>query len=65
MNEEPGYKWMQRMTETFEKVIWLNPTPEKYWNYTKTIEMTHELVDKHMYPLTLQGLEDGIKYLTK
>jgi uncharacterized protein with von Willebrand factor type A (vWA) domain len=27
--------------------------------------MTHELVDKHMYPLTLQGLEDGIKYLTK
>ncbi len=65
MNEEPGYKWMERLTETFNKVIWLNPTPEKYWGYTRTIDMTRELVDNHMYPLTLEGLDEGIKYLTK
>ncbi|BFM10940.1 VWA domain-containing protein [Simiduia litorea] len=65
MNDEPGYKWMERMTETYNKVIWLNPVSEKYWDYTQSIKMTHELVDGHMYPLTLEGLDKGIKYLTK
>lgn len=65
MNEEPGYKWMQRLTETFNKVIWLNPVGEQYWDYTQSIGMTRELVENHMYPLTLDGLERGIKYLTK
>ena len=65
MNEEPGYKWMQRMTDTFNKVVWLNPTAEKYWHYTQTIEATEKLVDGHMYPLSLDGLDRAIKYLSK
>ncbi|UTA48978.1 VWA domain-containing protein [Simiduia sp. 21SJ11W-1] len=65
MNDEPGYKWMQRLTDTFEKVIWLNPVPEKYWDYTQSIGMTRELIDNKMYPLTLEGLDQGIKYLAK
>jgi len=65
MNEEPGYKWMQRVTETYNKVVWLNPTPEKYWNYTQTIDATEKLVDGHMYPLSLEGLDRAIKYLSK
>ncbi|MBB3168987.1 vWA domain-containing protein [Simiduia aestuariiviva] len=65
MNEEPGYKWMQRLTDTFEKVIWLNPVAEKYWDYTQSIGMTRELIDDKMYPLTLDGLDRGIKYLAK
>ncbi len=65
MNEEPGYKWMQRVTDTFDKVVWLNPTAEKYWHYTQTIEATEKLVDGHMYPLSLDGLDRAIKYLSK
>ncbi len=65
MNEEPGYKWMQRVTETYDKVVWLNPTAEKYWHYTQTIEATEKLVDGHMYPLSLDGLDRAIKYLSK
>ena len=65
MNDEPGYVWMQRMTETYEKVVWLNPTAEKYWQYTQTIDMTRQLVDDHMYPLSIEGLERGIRYLSK
>lgn len=65
MNEEPGYQWMQRITETFDKVVWLNPTAEKYWPYTQTIDMTQQLVDGHMYPLTLEGIDNAIRYLTK
>ncbi len=65
MNEEPGYLWMQRLMQAFDKVIWLNPTPEHYWNHTQTIGMTRELVENHMYPLTLEGLERGIGFLSK
>ena len=65
MNEEAGHVWMKRLTDTFNKVIWLNPTPQKYWNHTQTIDITRKLVDHHMYPLTLEGLDEGIKYLTK
>ncbi|MCV6627334.1 MAG: VWA domain-containing protein [Cellvibrionaceae bacterium] len=65
MNEEPGHVWMKRLTDTFDKVIWLNPTGKKYWRYTQTIEMIHEMVDGHMYPLTLEGMDEGIKYLSK
>lgn len=65
MNEEAGHVWMKRLTDTFNKVIWLNPTPDKYWNHTQTIDLTRKLVDGHMYPLTLEGLDQGIQYLTK
>ena len=65
MNEEPGQVWMKRLTDTYNKVIWLNPTPEKYWAHTQTIDLTRQLVDQHMYPMTLEGLDRGIKYLAK
>ena len=65
MNEEPGYVWMKRLTDTYSKVIWLNPTSDKYWNHTQSIKQTLELIDGHMYPLTLDGLERGIQYLSK
>ncbi len=65
MNDEPGYVWMQRLTDTYEKVIWLNPTAEKYWSYTQTIDMTRQLLDDRMFPLSLEGLERGIRYLSK
>ncbi|GAB1269343.1 VWA domain-containing protein [Aurantivibrio infirmus] len=65
MNEEPGYIWMQRMKECFDKVIWLNPTTKEHWEYTSSIEITKELVDDKMYPLTLAGLDEGIAYLSR
>ncbi len=64
-NEEAGALWMQRLAETWPKLIWLNPTPERYWDYTPSIEITRELVEHRMYPLTIRGLEDGMKYLSK
>ncbi|GAB1257947.1 vWA domain-containing protein [Aurantivibrio plasticivorans] len=65
MNEEPGYLWMQRVRDTFDKVIWLNPTFKDHWQYTQSIEMTKELVEDKMYPLTLAGLDEGIAYLSR
>jgi len=64
-NEEPGEAWFRRVKETFNKVIWLNPTPEKGWDYTTSTSIARELTEFNMYPLTLKGMEAGMKYLSK
>lgn len=65
MNEDPGHVWMRRLTDHFDKVVWLNPTGKKYWRYTQTIEMIQQLLDDRMFPLTLEGMDEGIKYLSR
>jgi len=64
-NEEAGEVWMRRMLEVYDKVAWLNPTPEEDWEYTQSISMTRQLLEGHMYPLSLKGLEEGMSYLSK
>lgn len=64
-NEEAGEVWMHRLKQTYEKVIWINPVPKDEWEYTQSVSMTHRLVDGHMYPLSLKGLEEGMSYLSK
>ena len=63
MNRESGVTWMTRLQESFDKVIWFNPTPKAHWGYTQSIGLIQELVEDHMYPLTLDGLDQGIRYL--
>ncbi|REL26707.1 hypothetical protein DXX93_09035 [Thalassotalea euphylliae] len=62
-NQEPGSVWMERITDHFDKVIWLNPQPEQAWHYYPSIKIMHQLVDKKMYPMTISGLTEGIKAL--
>ena len=64
-NEEAGELWMRRMQDVYDKVIWLNPTPEEDWQYTQSVAITNQLLEGRMYPLTLQGLEEGMGYLSK
>ncbi len=64
-NEEPGAIWMQRLAEVYENVIWLNPTPERYWANTPSIEMTRQLIGDRMFPLTLEGLDAAMKELSR
>ncbi|MGV6808046.1 MAG: vWA domain-containing protein, partial [bacterium] len=65
MNQDPGALWLQRMTKTYDKVIWLNPVQKDYWKYTMTIQMIEELMEGRMYPLTLAGIEEGMASLSK
>ncbi len=62
-NQEAGSVWLQRLTSHFSSNIWLNPQPEEFWNYYQSIDIMQQLVDKKMYPLTLEGLSEGIKSL--
>lgn len=64
-NEEPGSTWMQRLLNHFEHAIWLNPQPESYWHFSHSVGIIRELMHQRMYPLTLDGLSDGIKRLAK
>ncbi len=64
-NEEPGAAWMERFGEIYDKVIWLNPTPQETWEYSSSVMMTQDLVGGNMYPLTIKGLEEGMSQLSK
>ena len=64
-NEESGEAWMRRLAEVYDKVAWLNPIPEDEWEYTQSVSMTRQLLEGHMYPLSLKGLEESMSYLTK
>ncbi len=62
-NDEPGAVWIKRLLNTYPKAIWLNPEPQSRWEYTPSIKLTREIMDDRMYPLTLAGLDEGIKAL--
>ena len=64
-NEEPGYKWMQRFMEKYKKLIWINPYPKDTWHYTASTGIVRDLIEDRMYPLTLDGLEEGMRFLAK
>ncbi len=62
-NEEPGAVWIQRLLRAYPKSIWLNPEPEQRWPHTPSVKITRELMDERMFPLTVSGLDKGIKRL--
>jgi uncharacterized protein with von Willebrand factor type A (vWA) domain len=64
-NEEAGAVWMQRFKAKFHKVIWINPYPKETWHYTASTGLVRQLIEDKMYPLTLAGLEEGMRYLAK
>ena len=64
-NDEAGEIWINRLLTTYDKVVWLNPVPQQEWDYTQSIGITYQIMNKHMYPLTLNGLEDAMKHLAK
>ena len=64
-NDEAGAVWFQRVKETYDKVVWLNPEPERTWSMTTSTTWIKQLTEDHMYSLTLDGLEKAMRYLSK
>lgn len=64
-NEEAGALWMQRIAETYPKLVWLNPMPEDVWPRTHSIQLVRDLVEHRMFPLTLAGLDRAMSFLSK
>lgn len=64
-NEEPGADWMSRFAENYDRLVWINPTPQETWEYSTSVSMTQSLVNGQMFPLTVRGLEEGMNFLSK
>ena len=64
-NEEAGHVWIKRLSDHFDNIAWLNPVPDDHWDYTSSVCILRDLLDKRMYPLTLKGLEEGMAELSK
>lgn len=64
-NDEAGAEWLQRFTKTFPSHIWLNPEPENIWEYRQSIAIIRQQMNNRMVPLTLEGLERGMRMLSK
>lgn len=64
-NEEAGAEWLQRLTNAFPKFAWINPEPQGVWQYRQSIAVIQQLMGQRMYPLTIKGLEEAMRLLSK
>ena len=64
-NDEPGAEWLQRLTHAFPYHAWINPEPQGVWEYRQSIDLIRRLMGDRMYPLSLKGLEETMRLLSK
>ncbi|MEE2946110.1 MAG: VWA domain-containing protein [Pseudomonadota bacterium] len=64
-NQEAGQTWLERAREQWPDHLWINPVAEQRWDYTHSIQMIREIFEDRMVPMTLRGLEDGMRELTR
>jgi uncharacterized protein with von Willebrand factor type A (vWA) domain len=64
-NAEAGDVWLKRAIDKWPASIWINPLSKKYWQYTHSVGMIQEVFMQRMYPMTLKGIEEGMKELGK
>jgi uncharacterized protein with von Willebrand factor type A (vWA) domain len=65
-NEEPGAIWLKRVTDIYERVAWLNPTPRQGWDHTPSVGLIREIIGPdRMHPLTLHGLDEAMRSLSR
>ncbi len=62
-NAEPGAVWLRRLLEHFNRAVWLNPVDPSRWAYTPSVRMTHELMAGRMAALTLDGMDQAVRWL--
>ena len=64
-NEEAGAVWVDRVAQIYEHMVWLNPTAERHWAHTPSIEVMRQLTNDRMYPLTIEGLDKAMRELAR
>ncbi len=64
-NEEAGQVWLQRMLDVYPSAVWLNPMLENHWGYNQSVGMVKKLMDDRMFPLTLDGIDQAMRELTR
>ena len=62
-NEEAGQVWLERARTQWPDHLWINPVKEKYWDYTQSIGMIRQIFEDRMVPMTLEGIDRGMRVL--
>jgi uncharacterized protein with von Willebrand factor type A (vWA) domain len=57
----PSIECLKFMAKTFAHSVWLNPVPERMWNYTQTITAIRQVFP--MFELSIDGLEKAVRHL--
>ena len=63
-NAEPGEVWLRRAQAQWPRSLWLNPLAEPHWARTHSVALIREIFGERMVPMTLEGLERGMRLLT-
>lgn len=64
-NEETGQTWLERLLAAWPDAVWLNPAPERLWQWTQSTQMLHHIMGGRMHPLTLEGLDRAMRDLNR
>ena len=64
-NPESGQVWMARLLGHFRSAAWLNPSQERHWDHTQSIRLLRALLQNRMFPLTLSGLDEMARELSR
>jgi len=62
-NEETGQVWLERAREQWPDNLWINPLPERHWRYTQSVQMISQIFEGRMVPMTLEGIDRGMREL--
>ncbi|NJK89037.1 MAG: VWA domain-containing protein [Myxococcales bacterium] len=61
-NTVPGIVWLHRLRRRFDRAVWLNPLPERWWGgwTTRTVQEIFS-----MFPLTVDGIERAVDEMVR
>ncbi len=62
-NEEAGQVWLDRARAKWPNHLWINPLPERHWPYTQSVGMISKIFEGQMVPMTLEGIDQGMREL--
>jgi len=57
----PGITWLRRLVEHFDRAVWVNPEPQKEWEYVQTTRAIQKLFP--MFPLSVDGVTAAVRAL--
>ena len=64
-NDEAGAVWIERLLRVYNRAVWLNPIKQAWWGNTQSVGMIRQLMDGRMFPLTLEGLDEAMRELSR
>jgi uncharacterized protein with von Willebrand factor type A (vWA) domain len=62
-NAEAGEVWLRRARAQWPDSLWLNPVPEQHWQFTQSIGLIGQIFEDRMVPMTLAGIDRGMRVL--